>query len=286
VGLKSRIIPVILHRGAQAIKGKQFDGWRSVGSVMNLVRVHARRGVDEIALLDVGATPEGRGPDFDLIRQLAGELLSPLTVGGGITSISDFREALRSGADKVCIGSAAISDPDLISRAAERFGRQAVCVAIDVRGGAATSQGRADNAVGFGEVHINCGRTPTGLCPIEFAKQCEHLGAGELLLTSIDRDGMLCGYDLGLVREVSRAVGIPVVAAGGAGSYNDLADGLRAGAHAVAAGALWQFCDAIPAEAAEYLSVQGFAVRRDHLRAEDAKPVLPAQNLNVRDAHR
>lgn len=280
--LKSRIIATILHRGAQAIKGKRFDGWRSVGSVVNAIRVHARRGVDEIALLDIGATPEGRGPDFDLIRQLAGELLSPLTIGGGISTVDHFREALRSGADKVCIRSAVFTDPDLINRAAERFGRQAVVVAVDIVDEVSSKEtGRLSRADRISGPFI-----PRPLA-VQFAKQCEMRGAGELLLTSVSRDGLLCGYDLGLIREVSEAVGIPVVAAGGAGCYADLADGLRAGAHAVAAGALWQFTDSIPAEAAEYLSRHGFAVRLDHVvRTVDSNVALAAQNFNAIDAHR
>ena len=259
MGLKSRIIPIILHRGAQAIKGKRFDGWRSVGSVVNAIRVHARRGVDECVLLDIGATPEGRGPDFDLIRQLAGELLSPLTIGGGISTTDHFREALRSGADKVCIRSAVFTDPELINRAAERFGRQAVVVALDVCGEVEVAP------IGTGAKLFDPGVGPFIPRPlaVQFAKHCEMLGAGELLVTSVSRDGCLCGYDLGLIREVSEAVGIPVVAAGGAGSYEDLHQGILHGAHAVAAGALWQFCDCTPVEAAEYLRDRGIPVRLD-----------------------
>jgi cyclase len=257
--LKTRIIPVVLYRGTQAIKGKQFDGWRSVGSVVNAVRVHARRQVDELILLDVGATPEARDPDFALIRELSAVIMSPLTVGGGITSVEHFREALRCGADKVAVRTAALRDPDLISRAAERFGRQAVTVALDC----------LPDSVCDLDAQVGIGSTLRRSRVVEAAKRYEHLGAGELLVTSVLRDGCLCGYDIDLLRDVSRAVSIPVVANGGAGNYADFCAAIRAGAHAVAAGALWQFTDATPMEACDYLASQGFLVRLDHIRGVD-----------------
>jgi len=279
--LKTRIIPVLLHRGRQAIKGRQFDGWRSVGSIVNAVRVHARRGVDELILLDIGATPEMRDPDFALIRDLSAVIMSPLTVGGGITSVEHFREALRCGADKVAVRSAVFRDIELIDRAAQRFGRQAVTVALDV----VEARSPGPEFAGLGGIPGDRGG-PFVLrkSAVQFAKLCEAHGAGELLVTSVSRDGCLCGYDIELIRDVASAVSIPVVANGGAGSYADLAAGIRAGAHAVAAGALWQFTDSTPAEAADYLFSQGHAVRRDFLEPDGAIGVgrsAAAQKFNA-----
>jgi cyclase len=305
--LKTRVIAVILHRGHQAVKGKRFDSWRPVGSVLNVARVHARRGVDEIILLDIGATPERRDPDFELIKAVSAEIMSPLTIGGGITSVEHFREALRCGADKVAVRSAVFRDIELIDRAAQRFGRQAVTVALDVveargpgpefaglgglivpdvrRGGVGGDFVLAQNFSG----PLDSGRIETSpFLPresaVQFAKLCEAHGAGELLVTSVSRDGCLCGYDIELIRDVANAVSIPVVANGGAGSYADLAAGIRSGAHAVAAGALWQFTDATPAEAADYLFSQGHAVRRDFIEPDGvigAARSAAAQKLNV-----
>jgi cyclase len=171
----------------------------------------------------------------------------PLTVGGGVNSLEHFRELLRNGADKVAINTAAVEDPAIVSRAAEKFGRQAVTVSIDVKDG---------------YVQTHCGTFRTNLRPVEWARECERLGAGELLLTSVSRDGTLAGYDTELIRSVSEVVSVPVVACGGAGTYEHLKEGLDAGAHAVAAGAMWTFTDCTPAGAAEYLHKAGVRVRR------------------------
>ena len=193
------------------------------------------------------ATAQGYDPDVTLVKQLTSELFAPLTAGGGVRTLEHFRLLLKNGADKVAINTAAVETPELISQAAEKFGRQAVVVSIDVKDG---------------YVCTHCGTRRTDLRPVEWARECERRGAGEILLNSVERDGTLQGYDLDLVRLVSGAVSVPVVACGGAGSYQHLKEGLDAGAHAVAAGAMWTFCDATPAGAAEYLHNAGVRVRR------------------------
>jgi cyclase len=245
--LASRIIPVILAKGQQAVKGKAFDSWRSVGQLRQAIRVYEMRQVDEVVLLDISATPEGKEPNVAFVKEFAGEFFCPVAVGGGVRTVEHFRQLLAAGADKVVINTAAVDTPELISEAAHKFGRQAVVVSIDVRNG---------------EVVAGCGKNPTGFDPPFYARCVERLGAGEILLNSVDRDGTLSGYDLDMVESVSGAVDIPVIACGGAGSYEDFRLAIRAGAHAVAAGALWHFTDSTPAAAAEYLHGQGIPVRR------------------------
>lgn len=245
--LASRIIPVILHRGLEAVKGRGFDSWRSVGQVRQAIRIYEMRQVDEIILLNIAATPKGEGPNIALVRQLAGDLFMPLTVGGGVSTLDHFRSLLAAGADKVALNTAAHDTPQLIEQAAKRFGSQAVVVSIDVKGGT---------------VHTRCATHDTGLHPVAHAKRCEALGAGELLLCAVERDGCLVGYDLDLVAKVAASVSIPVVACGGAGTYQHLKEALGAGAHAVAASAMWCFTEQTPAAAAEYLAATGLNVRR------------------------
>lgn len=245
--LKTRIVPTLLSRGRELVKGKGFDSWRRIGTVMQASRVHQMRGVDEIVILDIGATPEGRGPDFALIRDLTDECFMPVTVGGGVRTIEDIHALLYAGADKVSINTAAVRTPGIVQQAAERFGSQAVVVSIDVKAG---------------EVSTRCGSEMTGLDPVGWAQEVERLGAGEILLCSVERDGTMAGYDRELIAKVSKAVRIPVIASGGCSGYEDMADVLgTTEAHAVAAGALFQFCDATPKGAAEYLAGRGFAVR-------------------------
>lgn len=245
--LARRIIPVVLARGQQAVKGKGFDSWRSIGQLRQAIRVYEMRQVDEVILLDIAATPEGRGPDIAFVREFASEWFSPVTVGGGVTTLDHFRDLLANGADKIAINTAAVETPDLITQAAEKFGRQAVVVSIDVS---------------CGKVATRAGRQITDLDPVAWSRQVARLGAGEILLNSVERDGTLQGYDLDLVSRVSAAVSIPVVACGGAGTYEHLRQGLAAGAHAVAAGAMWSFTDSTPAGAADYLANHGICVRQ------------------------
>ncbi len=240
----------MLYKDTTLVKGTSFDSWRRVGSAMQAVKVYNMREVDELVFLDISATREGRGPDLELIDGLADECFMPLTVGGGIRTVEDVRDVLRAGADKVAINTAATTDPDLVRRVADRFGSQCVVVSIDVRA-----------ANGSYEVFAASGTRPTGRAPVDFARELEALGAGEILLTSIDRDGTMTGYDLSLIEQVAAAVTIPVIASGGAGSYDDLAAGLRAHASAVAAASIFHFTEQTPLEAKRHLAVLGFPMR-------------------------
>lgn len=253
--LKTRIIPVILFRGGEAFKGKGFNSWRSTGSVVSAVKVHARRGVDELILLDIGATPGGKEPDFDLLRTITADCFMPLTFGGGIRTVEHFRLALANGADKVSICTAAFDEGvDLIGQAAKRFGKQAVTVSLDA------VDGKHVACMAGQRVHLRRD-------PVAFAREIEDRGAGEILLNSVERDGTMVGYDLDLIQGVAAAVRIPVVACGGAGRLDDFTLALRAGAHAVAAGAIFDFTATTPAEVALHLRDQDFPVRLDSVPA-------------------
>lgn len=246
--LAKRVIPTLLVRGRQLVKGRQFNAWRSVGLASQAVRIHQARGVDELVLLDITATAEGRGPDLDLVRELSEVLFCPLAVGGGVRSLADVKALLRAGADKVVVGTAAVEDWTLVRKFADTVGSQAIVVSVDVAGG---------------KVYSHCGKTPAdmGGDAVRFAQFCAKEGAGEILLTSIEREGTMQGYDLGLIRSVSRAVTIPVIAHGGSGTYEHMREAIEAGASAVAAGAMFQFSDATPRGAAEYLAEHGIEAR-------------------------
>mgnify|MGYP001558462047 CR=1 FL=1 len=244
--LAKRIIPTLLCRGRQLVKGIAFDSWRSVGLAAQAVRIHSMRGVDELVLLDITATQEGRGPDLDLVKELSEVCFMPLSVGGGVRSIEDARALLAAGADKIVIGSGHNEIDDLTYRLSSMFGSQAIAVAIDVkRGNYCTRNGKHDT-------QISAKRAAMG------AAAC---GAGEIILTSIDREGTLLGYDLDLIESISRSVSIPVIANGGCGSYEHMNQAIEAGADAVAAGAMFQFCEATPKGAAEYLNSKGVEAR-------------------------
>ena len=247
--LASRIVSVILMRGHEVVRGRSYGDYdgNSRGALRATIGLYERRNIDEVVLLDIGATPAGREPNVVLIREFAGSMFCPVTVGGGVRTLEHFKALLANGADKVAINTAAVETPKLITYAAEKFGRQAVVVSIDVKDG---------------HVKTHCGTRGTALRPVEWARECERRGAGEILLTSVSRDGTLAGYDLDLIQAVSSVVSVPVVACGGAGTYEHLKEGLDAGAHAVAAGAMWTFTDATPAGAAEFLASRGVAVRR------------------------
>ena len=249
--LKIRVLPTLLFKDVGLVKGVGFDSWRRVGSAMQAVKVYNLREVDELVFLDISATREERAPDFESIDELADECFMPLTVGGGVRTVEDVRQLLQVGADKVAINTAAIERPELVRQVADRFGTQCVVVSIDARR-------RAD---GTYDVATHAGSRPTGLDPVMVARRAEALGAGEILLTSIDRDGTLSGYDLELTRAVAQAVSIPVIASGGAGSYADMAGALEQGAAAVAAAAMFHFTQQTPLEAKRYLRGRGFPVR-------------------------
>jgi len=245
-------MPTVLFKDVGLVKGIAFDSWRRVGSAMQAVKVYNMREVDELVYLDITATSDRRPPDFESVDDLADECFMPLTVGGGIRTVEDVRRLLQVGADKVAINTMAVEKPKVIGHIAERFGSQCVVVSIDARR-------RAD---GTHEVYTHAGTVATGRNPVSLAREVEALGAGEILLTSIDRDGTMMGYDIELTRMVSSAVSIPVVASGGAGRYQDMAEVLREGkASAVAAASIFHFTEQTPLEAKRFLREQGFAVR-------------------------
>lgn len=250
--LKVRIIPTLLFKSESLVKGVKFDSWRRVGGAMQAVKVYNWREVDELFFVDIAATREGREPDYAMVDELADECFMPLTVGGGVSSSEQAQKLLRVGADKVAVGTAAVTVPGVVEEIARHFGSQCVVVSIDVR--------KRDH--GGYEVFTHSGTRPTGKDPVRLARDVESRGAGEILVTSIDRDGTLSGYDVELVRAVSDAVSIPVIASGGAGSYADMLAAIReGGAAAVAAGALYHFTHQTPLEAKRYLASHGVPVR-------------------------
>ncbi len=250
--LKLRVMPTLLYKGLGLVKGIGFDSWRRVGSAMQAVKVYNMREVDELVFLDIAATGEGRRPDFALIDELADECFMPLTVGGGIRTAEDVRELLRVGADKVSVNTAAVANPGLIREIAGRFGSQCVVASIDARR-------RAD---GTYEVYTHSGTVAAGRDPADVAREAEANGAGEILVTSIERDGTMSGYDLELTRRVSASVAIPVIASGGAGCYEDMARAIVEGkASAVAAASIFHFTQQTPLEAKRCLREKGLAVR-------------------------
>jgi imidazole glycerol-phosphate synthase subunit HisF len=249
---KIRVMPTLLFKDVGLVKGVGFDSWRRVGSAMQAVKVYNMREVDELVYLDITATTDGRPPDFETVDDLADECFMPLTVGGGVRTVEHVRRLLKVGADKVALNSAAVEHPALIKEIADRFGSQCVVISIDARR-------RADGGY---ECYTHSGRRPAGRAPAALAKDVEAMGAGEVLLTSIDRDGTMQGYDVELTRLVSDAVSIPVIASGGAGTYAHMAEVLRESrASAVAAASMYHFTEQTPLEAKQYLRAAGFPVR-------------------------
>ena|SRR3989338_8936228 len=250
--LKVRVIPTMLFKNLGLVKGVGFDSWRRTGSAMQAMKVYNLREVDEIVFVDIAATAEGRAPDLATVDELADECFVPLAAGGGVRTMEDARRLLQVGADKVVVGTAAVERPGLIAQIAERFGTQCVVVAID-----------AKKIPGGGyEVYTHSGKHPTGLSPLALARQVERAGAGEVILTSIDCDGTMQGYDLALISQIAKAVSIPVIASGGAGNYEHMAEAvLVGGASAVAAASIFHFTEQTPLEAKKYLKGKGIAVR-------------------------
>ena len=248
--LARRIIPSLLISGTRLVKGRQFSSNRVVGDALSAARIHQGRQVDELVVLDVTATKEGRTPDLALIEKIAAECFMPLSVGGGIRTVEDVRQLLRHGADKVVVGTAIWENrtPSFLAEVASTFGSQAVVASVDFR---------------VREFAVRSGTKPIAheARPGVVARLYESEGAGEILLQSIDRDGLMCGYDLPLIREISSAVSIPVIASGGAGSYQDMLAAFEAGADACAVGAAFQFKDMTPRKAAEFLQKNGVEVR-------------------------
>jgi cyclase len=219
---------------------------------MQAVKVYNLREVDELVFLDISATREGRPPDFETVDEIADECFMPLTVGGGVGTVEEVRRLLEVGADKVAINTAGVRNPDLIRLAAREFGSQCIVFSIDVK----------HTASGKHEVLTHSGTATAEKNPVTIARQVEALGAGEILLTSIDRDGTMTGYDIEVIRQVSGAVAIPVIASGGAGNYQHMADALIEGkASAVAAASIFHFTQQTPLEAKRFLGEQGIHVR-------------------------
>lgn len=252
MSVKTRVMPTLLYRDLGLVKGKGFDSWRRFGSVMQAVKVYNMREVDELIFVDISATKQGREPDYEIVDEIADECFMPLTVGGGIQSVEEVRNLLMVGADKTAINSAIVENPQLITDVAKRFGSQCMVASIDFR--------KHDN--GTYEVFTESGSKATGLDPVDWAKKVEDCQAGEILLTSIERDGTMEGYDIELIRRVCEAVTIPVIASGGCGEYEHMARALSEGkASAVAAGAIYHYTERTPKEAKLYLKEHGFNVR-------------------------
>ena len=256
--LKVRVIPTLLWKDVGLVKGVGFDSWRRVGSLLPAIKVYNTRQVDELILLDITATPDNREPDYETINDLSAECFVPLTIGGGITNLDQIKQLLRAGADKVCINTAAYENPQLIVEASRRFGKQCIVVAIDAR---KQNDGRY-------ECYSRCGSTPTGKQPADWAQEVEKLGAGEILINSIERDGTMDGYDLDLIRQVSEPVTIPVIASGGAGKYDDAFQALMVGkASAVAMASMFHFTEQTPLEVKRYLGEHGIPVRDSNIKS-------------------
>lgn len=249
--LKIRVIPTLLWKQFGLVKGVGFDSWRRVGPVLPAIKVYNQREVDELVLLDIVAHAAGDEPDFESIEDFGKDCFVPLTVGGGITRLEQVQRLLRAGADKVSLNTAAYSHPALISDIARRHGSQCVVASVDVRGTGARSWRCCSHA----------GTVDTGRDAIEWVRELEALGSGEILLTSIERDGAMQGYDLALVEAVARAVNIPVIASGGAGNYQHMVDAVKAGASAVAAASIFHFTEQTPAGAKQALAAAGIPVR-------------------------
>lgn len=247
-----RIIPCLDVKNGRVVKGVSFVDLRDAGDPVECAATYDKQGADELVLLDITATHEGRSTMIDIVSKVANTVFIPFTVGGGIKSVDDFKELLRAGADKISVNSAAVRNPDLINEAAYKFGSQCVVVAIDAK--------KNENSW---EVYLNGGRIPTGIDAVEWAKEAERRGAGEILLTSMDKDGQKSGYDIELTRAVSESVGIPVIASGGAGKAEHFLDAFTQGkADAVLAASLFHFNELPIPELKEYLAKNNISVRR------------------------
>lgn len=247
-----RVIPCLDVADGRVVKGVNFVNLRDAGDPVAVARAYDAAGADELCFLDISATHQGRGTLLDLVAQTAAVCFMPLTVGGGVRSVEDARALLLAGADKVAVNSAAVSRPELVSDLAERFGGQCVVASIDAR---AVAPGRW-------EIFTHGGRQPTGIDALAHAQRLVALGAGELLVTSMDRDGTKAGYDLALTRAMADAVTVPVIASGGVGTVDHLVDGIRdGGASAVLAASIFHFGEVTMAEAHAALAGAGLPVR-------------------------
>ena len=248
--LARRIIPCLDVSGGRVVKGVHFESLRDAGDPVEQGARYDKEGADELVFLDISASPDARRTTLEMVSRVAESIFIPFTVGGGIRAVEDAGAALRAGADKVSVNTAAVRDPALVSRLSESFGSQCVVAAVDVR--------RRDGRL---TVVVNGGREETPLEAIEWIRRLETLGAGEILLTSLDRDGTGQGYDLALVREAAAAVSLPVIASGGAGNLGHLAEAFEAGAHGGLAATIFHFQGSTLPEARAYLRERGHPVR-------------------------
>ncbi len=250
--LKVRIIPCLDVRDGRVVKGVNFVDLIDAGDPVEQARVYDAAGADELCFLDITASHEERGTILEVARRTAEECFMPLTVGGGVRTIEDIRNLLLAGADKVSINTAAVNDPDFVARAAEKFGAQCIVVAIDAK----------TVAPGRFEIFTHGGRRPTGIDAVEFARTVAAKGAGEILLTSMDRDGTKAGFDLALTRAIADAVSIPVIASGGVGTLDHLVEGVAEGhASAVLAASIFHFGQHTIGEAKDHMARHGIPVR-------------------------
>ncbi len=256
--LKSRIIPCLDVKDGRVVKGVNFVDLRDAGDPVECAIAYDAAGADELCFLDITASHEDRGILFDVVRRTAAACFMPLTVGGGIRTVEDIRNLLLAGADKASIMTAAVHDRGFVREAAEKFGSQCVVVAVDAK------RVSPEGAPPRWEVFTHGGRRPTGLDAVDYAREVAALGAGEILLTSMDRDGTKTGFDLGLTRAVADAVPVPVVASGGVGTLDHLVDGVREGrASAVLAASIFHFGTFTIGEAKRHMAAAGLAMRMD-----------------------
>ena len=261
MGLARRIIPCLDVDAGRVVKGVKFVDIRDAGDPVDVARRYDAEGADEITFLDITASSDDRGLILDVIERVASEVFIPLTVGGGVRAVEDVRRLLNAGADKVGINTAAVTDPELVRRAADRVGAQCIVVAIDAKAVAGPGTGAPDAAPRW-EVFTHGGRRETGLDAIDWARRMAEYGAGEILLTSMDRDGTKSGFDNAMVRAVSDALAIPVIASGGVGSLQHLVDGVtEGGADAVLAASIFHFGQHSVGEAKAYMAARGVEVR-------------------------
>ena len=256
MGLAKRIIPCLDVDGGRVVKGVQFVDIRDAGDPVEVARRYDEQGADELTFLDITASSDQRETMVHVVEQVAGEVFIPLTVGGGIREVADIRRMLNAGADKVGINTAAVFNPEFVKEAAGRFGSQCIVVAIDAK------RTSAEGEPPVWEIYTHGGRKPTGIDAVEWAQRMTEYGAGEILLTSMDRDGTRDGFDLLLTRTVSDAVDVPVIASGGVGTLQHLAEGVTQGrADAVLAASIFHFGEHTIAEAKAHMAQQGIEVR-------------------------
>jgi cyclase len=249
--MKVRVIPCLDVKDGRVVKGVRFVDLVDAGDPVEQARIYDAAGADELVFLDIAATHENRGVMLDVVRRTAEQAFMPLTVGGGVRSVQDIRALLHAGADKASINSAAVARPELVSEAAEKFGRQCVVVAIDAK---RTGDGRW-------EIFTHGGRTPTGIDAVAWADRMAALGAGELLVTSMDRDGTMAGFDIPLLEAIRKVVAVPIIASGGVGTLDHFVEGARAGATGLLAASIFHFGTFTIAQVKAHLAEAGIPVR-------------------------